>query len=98
MLKKVKKIGINPLEAAALEENEALVKDAIEKSTKKSKKEKKEETTYETKILEKTIIKIGALLALGFGEAGSEIIAQNMAKGNKIMIIEYNFFFLNICY
>lgn len=29
----------------------------------------------ETSILEKLIIKIGALLALGFGEAGSEIIA-----------------------
>ena len=30
---------------------------------------------YETAILEKTIIKIGSLLALCFGEAGSEIIA-----------------------
>jgi len=33
---------------------------------------------YETVILEKTIIKIGGLLALGFGEAGAEIIANNM--------------------
>lgn len=32
----------------------------------------------ETVILEQTIIKIGALLALGFGEAGSKIIADNM--------------------
>lgn len=30
------------------------------------------------------IIKIGALLALGFGEAGSEIIATNMAKGGEV--------------
>jgi len=29
-------------------------------------------------ILEKTIIKLGSLLALGFGEAGADIIAQNM--------------------
>ena len=35
----------------------------------------------ETVILEQTIIKIGALLALGFGEAGSEIIATNMRRG-----------------
>ena len=35
----------------------------------------------ETEYLEKTIIKIGALLALGFGEAGSEVIAQNMQNG-----------------
>lgn len=34
---------------------------------------------YETVILEKTITKIGALLALGFGEAGSKIIANNFS-------------------
>jgi len=33
----------------------------------------------ETVILEKTIIKLGSLLALGFGEAGTNIIGQNMA-------------------
>lgn len=32
----------------------------------------------ETDVLEKTIVKIGALLALVFGEAGSHIIAQNI--------------------
>lgn len=42
---------------------------------------------YETAILEKTIIKIGALLAIGFGEAGSEIIAKNMEKGILIIHI-----------
>jgi len=36
----------------------------------------------ETVVLEKTIIKIGSLLALGFGEAGAEIIGQNM-KGES---------------
>jgi len=35
----------------------------------------------ETVVLEKTIVKIGSLLALGFGEAGAEIIGQNM-RGN----------------
>eukprot|EP00335_Anophryoides_haemophila_P000269 CAMPEP_0204821544 /NCGR_PEP_ID=MMETSP1018-20131115/21873_1 /ASSEMBLY_ACC=CAM_ASM_000518 /TAXON_ID=46462 /ORGANISM="Anophryoides haemophila, Strain AH6" /LENGTH=67 /DNA_ID=CAMNT_0051935019 /DNA_START=525 /DNA_END=728 /DNA_ORIENTATION=+ len=38
----------------------------------------------ETVILEKLIIKIGALLAVGFGEAGSEIIAKNMRKGGDV--------------
>ncbi len=38
----------------------------------------------ETVILEQTIVKIGALLALGFGEAGSKIIAQNMAGGGDV--------------
>eukprot|EP00928_Gymnodinium_smaydae_P024544 TRINITY_DN19832_c0_g2_i1.p1 TRINITY_DN19832_c0_g2~~TRINITY_DN19832_c0_g2_i1.p1 ORF type:complete len:973 (+),score=191.47 TRINITY_DN19832_c0_g2_i1:204-3122(+) len=32
----------------------------------------------ETVVLEKTIIKLGSLLALGFGEAGASIIRQNM--------------------
>lgn len=41
----------------------------------------KEEEKMETSILEKLIIKVGALLAVGFGEAGSEIIAENMKKG-----------------
>jgi len=35
----------------------------------------------ETAILEKLIVRLGALLTLGFGEAGSEIIAQNMSRG-----------------
>jgi len=30
------------------------------------------------------LIKTGALLALGFGEAGSQIIAENMSKGGEI--------------
>ena len=38
----------------------------------------------ETVLLEQTIVKIGALLALGFGEAGSKIIADNMAKGGDV--------------
>ncbi|EGR28579.1 hypothetical protein IMG5_172520 [Ichthyophthirius multifiliis] len=38
------------------------------------------EDQYETSIIENAIIKIGTLLALGFGEAGSEIIGSNMAN------------------
>lgn len=38
----------------------------------------------ETAILEKLIMKIGALLAVGFGEAGSGIIAQNMSQGGEV--------------
>merc|ERR1719359_1287209 len=39
---------------------------------------RREVQTLETKILENAIIKLGKLLALGFGEAGSEIIGKNM--------------------
>ncbi|KAF4672681.1 Adenylyl/guanylyl cyclase [Perkinsus chesapeaki] len=37
----------------------------------------------ETVMLEKTIIKIGSLLALGFGEAGAEIIGKNMQGAER---------------
>ena len=38
----------------------------------------------ETTILESTLSKIGALLALGFGEAGSMIISQNIKNSNEV--------------
>ena len=38
----------------------------------------------ETEILEQTLSKIGALLAIGFGEAGSQIIAKSLADGDVI--------------
>jgi len=41
----------------------------------------KPQQAMETVILEKTIIKLGSLLALGFGEAGANIVSQNM-KGS----------------
>jgi len=44
----------------------------------------KNKEVFETVILEQTIVKIGALLALGFGEAGSKVIAENMAHGGDV--------------
>lgn len=69
-----------------MEETEALLAEKMEQEQQKNNKAKDEkgQENYETAILERTIVKIGALLALGFGEAGSEIISQNMAKGNSI--------------
>ncbi len=45
-----------------------------------------EEEKHETVILENTIIKIGQLLAIGFGEAGSHIIADNIAQGGDLTL------------
>jgi len=42
---------------------------------KRKKLHQKKDAPMETVVLEQTIVKIGALLALGFGEAGSKIIA-----------------------
>ena len=38
----------------------------------------------ETEQLEHTIVKIGSLLALGFGEAGSHIIANSMSNSGEV--------------
>lgn len=46
----------------------------------KKKKSGGEDAQYETAILEKAIIKIGHLLALGFGDAGAQIIAANIGN------------------
>lgn len=87
MISKVNRIARNPLEAAQEEENEAL---AYEKAKMKEKKKKgkksarKEMAEFETAKVEQTIIKMGALLALGFGEAGAKIIADNMGHGGDV--------------
>lgn len=91
MIKKIKEISKNPIEAMQNNEKEDYAKSLLEEEDrgktgcmsfitckKKDGENKKKEAPLETVILENTITKIGALLALGFGEAGSEIIAKNM--------------------
>lgn len=88
MIKKVRKIAKNPLEAAQEEENQALAFEKLmqleAKQGKKNRKKGPVEPPFETVILENTIVKIGALLAIGFGEAGSHIIAKNMEKSGEV--------------
>lgn len=89
MISKVKRIAKNPLEAAQEEENEALAYERALMTLKKKNKGRKtkiviKENEYETAKIEQTIIKIGALLAIGFGEAGAKIIAENMGRGGDV--------------
>ena len=42
------------------------------------------DSQYETRILENAFIKISSLLAIGFGDAGAEIIGENMKSGGNI--------------
>jgi hypothetical protein len=95
MIEKVSAISQDPLKAAAEEDAQALAVEKMEqdekekeeelgKKSKKKKKKKKDDGPMETAILEQTIVKIGALLALGFGEAGSVIIAENMKTSGEV--------------
>lgn len=82
MIEKVKKIAENPLAATTGELENAGFLSMTENMNKKKSKKKVEQ--LETHVLEDTIMKIGYLLALGFGEAGSEIIAKNMKSGGEL--------------
>ena len=42
------------------------------------------ESSLETVMLEKTIVRIGGLLAVGFGQAGAKIVAQNMSNESSM--------------
>ena len=86
MIEKVKKIAKNPLAASEIRTSHDEINDQTSKTcfcfTSKAKNDVKAE--YETKIIEDTIIKIGVLLALGFGEAGSAIIGLNVENNGNL--------------
>jgi len=93
MISKVETIRKDPLYAISLgsQQMKGEAERRISKRTssrgkggrpKQNKRKDLQKATLETKILENAIIKLGSLLALGFGEAGSEIIGQNMDDEN----------------
>ena len=84
MIEKVKLMSSNPLAAATEEINEAGIFTFMGGGEQKKQREIAEKFGYETVILEKAIIKIGHLLALGFGEAGSRIISQNLTNVGEL--------------
>lgn len=93
MINKVKTIAQNPLDAAKEEEWEA----QNEQLLLEGKKIKKRKIPFETQILEQTIVKIGALLALGFGEGGARIIRDYTNENSDINLnnpgqIKHGFF------
>lgn len=51
--------------------------------SKKAKKRKKEKNSNEAAVLEDSMIKIGRLLGLCFGEAGAKIIGANITLDNR---------------
>ena len=49
-----------------------------------------QDNEFETQIIENAITKTGTLLALGFGEAGTEIIVSNVTKaGGELFLFFY---------
>ena len=85
ILEKVKLIARNPL-AAAKEEQIAMAGIMTMMHNKEQKQENQsiKNENVETVMLEAAITKIGHLLALGFGEAGSAIIRNNMTGEGEL--------------
>jgi class 3 adenylate cyclase len=85
MLKKIRKIEENPMTAARemqLENDELEKKARFDSSLRR---ELEELRKYETNILTNTLAKSGQLLALGFGEAGINIILEKLTKGSEMV-------------
>lgn len=81
MINKVKDITKNPIEAAQQAEEDLVNLEKEEQLLQKTGTKKNNLKTVapmETEVLQSTLTKIGGLLAIGFGEAGSHIIAENM--------------------
>jgi class 3 adenylate cyclase len=80
MMQKIKRIQFNPVIASKEAEEENLKLEVIIKKNRWRRMQVMEEQRYETSLLSNTLVKSGALLALGFGEAGTEIIINNLKK------------------
>lgn len=83
MTKKVQNMANNPMMALIEAERQEFLNTLVTNKKTGICQKKKVQEPLETEILEKTISKIGALLVLGFGEAGSEIIAKNLSNENS---------------
>ena len=80
MLEKVRLIAKNPL--AVAQDDVAMA--GVYSMMQTTDKEQAIESNLETAMLEQAITKIGALLAVGFGDAGTNIIAQNVTSGGDM--------------
>ena len=87
MMEIVDNVAKDPINAKNVESLQKGVKSTMNKMGKKGKKGKREDLTeekYEIKVIESAIIKISALLAIGFGEAGGEIIKENLSSNSEL--------------
>ena len=90
MIEIVEKVAHDPIGAKNVDELQTGIKAAVaniqegEGDTKNKKKVSKHDDNYEVQVIKSAIIKISALLAIGFGEAGGEIIQKNLSSGQEL--------------
>ena len=85
MMKKIKNIEENPMTAAREMEIEIAEQEKAAETNSSLRKDLAELRKYETNILTNTLAKSGQLLALGFGEAGINLIMEKLKKGSEMV-------------
>lgn len=87
MIEIVENVAKDPINAKNVENLQSGIKQIIEKTEEEKGAEKaaeKNKDNYEVTVIKSAIIKISALLAIGFGEAGGEIIQKNLANSQEL--------------
>lgn len=87
MIEIVQSVARDPMNAKDIKSLGKGVKSTMQKLESKKSKDKKfevEDEKYEIKVIQSAIVKISALLAIGFGEAGGEIIKENLSSGSEL--------------
>ncbi len=87
MIEIVENVAKDPINAKNVENLQTGVKamlDQGEDPNQNKEKGNEEEENYEVSVIKAAIIKISALLAISFGEAGGEIIKKNITSGQDL--------------
>jgi class 3 adenylate cyclase len=85
MIEIVENVAKDPINAKNTEQLQDGFKNTISKlSNKKQKRKEEQAEKYEVKIIQAAIVRISALLAIGFGEAGGEIIKENLSNHHDL--------------
>ena len=82
MIEIVENVAKDPINAKNVEDLQTGIKAMVGKE--EGGKVDKNKDNYEVLVIKTAIIKISALLAIGFGEAGGEIIKKNLASGQEL--------------
>ncbi len=86
MIEIVENVSKDPINAKNVENLQTGVKAMLDQNEEQNQNKDKseEEENYEVSVIKAAIIKISALLAISFGEAGGEIIKKNITSGQDL--------------
>lgn len=90
MIDVVETVAKDPVDAKSIENMQTKIRHSIKKLRNKHNKDTVPNTDdlegaqYEIKVIQLAIIKISALLAIGFGEAGGEILRENLGTHQEL--------------